>query len=385
MKADSIYLQTQHHDFQQLVRNFLQDHVIDLLPQWEQDRKIPLSVWRRMGEAGLLGLQYSPSEGGLGKDFFHAVVFLQELGRTGSVGFRVAIAVHAYMATSYLNALGSLNIKNQYLRPAILGEKIIALALTERHAGSDLSQMATTAEDNDLGYYLLNGTKRYVVNGTAANYFIVAARTSPCLRPGDASGISLFVVDATLPGVQTAALDMLGWQCGDVAEIQFKDVHVSRSNLLGQHGQGFFYLMKYLQAERLVAAILALGGIEHCLEITAAYLKQRQLFARQLSEFQAVRHKMAVFYAKTHALREHIYHVAWLHEQQKSILVESAMIKYQATELANEVAAQCLQFFGARGYENHSAIARIFKDTKAASITAGTNEVMLDLIATMLL
>ena len=384
MKAGSktIYFLPEHEAFRLHVRDFLNQHIRPHLQTWEQEKKIAAFAWEKLGEEGFLGLSYSKSIFGQEKDFFYSAIFLEELGYLGFGGFRVSIAVHAYMATAYLANHGSRKLQDHYLQLALQGKKIAALAITEPQAGSDLNNLLTTADKKD-GCYVLNGSKRYIANGTIADYFIVAVKTNQkqSTNKFGATGVSLLVVDKETPGLTIKAIDTLGWHCAATAEILFNEVHVPETNLIGSENQGFLYLMKNLQLERLVAGLMALGEVSYCLDVTCEYLKQRQVYGAALGKLQTVRHRLAHLKTEVSAIKQLAYHGVWLYQTGEFPIEEAAMVKLKATELAKQVSHECMQLAGAAGFQQDSAISRIYRDAPAATIAAGASEVLLDIIA----
>ncbi|WP_428265212.1 acyl-CoA dehydrogenase family protein [Haliangium sp.] len=376
----SAYIRQEHQQLREEVRELFASEVLPHADEWERERQVPRRIWAEMGARGLLGLHYPEAVGGAGKDLFHSVVLLEELGRTGYTGFRVAIAVHAYMATSYLAHAGGPALVQRYLAPAIAGTKIAALALTEPDAGSDLSRLQTVAvRDGDS--YVIDGRKKFVANGTVADFVIVAVRTGAAAPKGGAGGLSMIVVDSDSPGLDRTRLDNLGWHSSDTVELTLDGVRVPAENLIGSENRGFLYLMRCLQLERLAAGILALGGIDRCLELTWQYISQRKIYGGTISKLQAVRHRMAELVTEATAVRQLAYHAAWLYDHGDPPVAECSMVKLKATELAVRVAQECMQFHGADGYQSASAVSRMYRDAQAATIAGGASEVLRDLLA----
>jgi acyl-CoA dehydrogenase len=380
--VQSIYLTDEHAEFRRTVAEFLAASVSPYASDWERDRKIPRTAWKALGARGLLGLAYPPELGGGGRSLFHVVVFLEELGRTGYAGLRAAVAVHAHMATHYLATSGSAELQQAYLVPAMRGEKIAALAITEPGAGSDLGRLTTVA-DAEGEDFVVSGQKAMVTNGTTADFYVVAVRTTPqatATRRG-VTGLSLLVMDADGPGITATAQEKLGWHCSDTATVCFDDVIVPSSHLVGRRDSGFYYLMRGFQLERLVAAALAIGGADHCLEQTIAHVRRREAFDSTLSSLQAVRHRLADLAAHLAAARQLVYHAAWRYGAGGLAVEECSMAKLIATELACEIADASLQLHGASGYVEGAVAGRSHRDARAATIAAGPSEVMRDIIA----
>ncbi|WP_405166755.1 acyl-CoA dehydrogenase family protein [Nocardia sp. NBC_01499] len=373
MTPASVHLTPGHEAFRSEVRAVLDAHVVPCLAEWERSRCIPRPAWRLLGKHGLLGVGYAPD-----RDLFHSLVLLEELGRTGYAGFRAAVGVHAYMATHYLAKSGSPFLRARYLAPAVAGEKIAALAVTEPDAGSDLAGLAVSATAAGE-HVVLRGVKSMITNGTTADFFVVAARTG--VGSAGPAGISLFVVDSASPGVSVRPQETVGWHCADTAEVRFSDVRVPTGNMIGRVGTGFRQLMHGFQLERFVAAALALGGIESCLDATRTHLRTRHVFGGRLSDLQSVRHAMAELFTELAAARHLVHDAAWRLSQDDLPAAECSMAKLYTTELACRVADRCLQLHGANGYLAGSAVARAHAEARAATMAAGPSEVMRDLIA----
>ncbi|HSD40144.1 MAG TPA: acyl-CoA dehydrogenase family protein [Rhodocyclaceae bacterium] len=386
MTSQSIYLSEQHAAFGERIRRFLSEHVAPYAEQWELERAIPRQAWKTMGDHGLLGLIHSPQSGGGGHDLFQSIVFLEELGRLGYGGVRASISVHAYMATHYLGRHANADLQERYLRPAIRGEKIAALAITEWEAGSDLSRLATTAElEGD--HFCVNGVKTFITNGINADFYVLAVRTQ---RPAEDArrantGISLLLVDAHADGIARVPQEKIGWHAAGTAEIRFRNVRVPAGNLIGRSNSGFMHLMRGFQLERLVAAALALGGIEYCIDSTLTHIRSRPAFDGKLSNLQTIRHRMANLTTELFSTRALTYHAAWMYQRDELSAKECSMAKLQATELACRAADDCLQLQGARGYLANSDIARMYRDARAGSMAGGASEVMRDIIAQQLI
>jgi len=386
MNTKSIYFTIEHSLFRDEVRVFIKKEILPYIEQWETEREIPKEIWKKIGAAGFFGLQYQISLGGSQKDFFYSVIFLEELGKTGYVGFRIAIALHAYMATSYIDSFGSEELKQKYLVPAIKGERISALGISETEAGSDLSNLQTTAVI-DGGDYIINGHKKYVINGNVADFIILVVKTQNTNTQSKRGtiGISLMIVDLSSPGISKTMAKNIGMYSSGVAEIQFDHVRVPRTNLIGCAEQGFIYLMKCLQLERLTVAVLTIGDIENCINLTWQYLSKRKVYNNTLNKLQVIRHQMADHITALEAARQFTYHTVWLYQQNELPIVECSMAKLKTTELAQRVVRDCLQFQGANGYYSDSFISRMYRDIPMATIGAGSSEVMRDIIAQLAL
>jgi acyl-CoA dehydrogenase len=390
--VDSIYFSPDMEAFRVRTRRFLHERIAPQLQAWESQRRIPRETWKLLAEEGLLGLHYPAAYGGRELPFFYSVAYLEELGRLGHGGFRGAMSVHSYMATTYLQLAGSDQQKLKYLKPAIQGDMIAALAITEPRAGSDVSGIRCAARAVSGDRYRIHGSKAFVTNGLNADFIVTAVRMSDGPAGNSGSGnsgsgnsgsgnICLFVVDARAPGVTSTAVEKVGWHCSDTASVRFEDVVVEAGQLLGRKSTGFFWIMKAFQLERVAAALLALGEIDYALELTRRYANERQVFGKTIASHQAIRHRLAELMSHTEAARQLTYHAAWLHSQGRPAISQCAMAKLRATELAVDVAGQCLQLFGGHGYLAEMPISRVFRDTRLDTIAGGTSEIMREIIA----
>ena len=379
MNRPSLYFSDEHHLFRQTVRQFIDTEVIPHTDEWETNRRIPVSIFRRMGELGYLGLPFAAEFGGIDADFWYSVVFLEELACCGMGGFTTAVSVHEYMAINHIAKAGSYDLKQRYLVPAIAGEKVAALAITEPNTGSDVSAIRTTALRTDAGdEFVVNGAKTFITNGTYGDFVTLVVRTRP---DAGAGGVSLLVVDLNSPGITRTKLNKIGWHSSDTAEIRFDDVRVPADNLIGQENKGFYYLMESLQLERLVAAVMAVSGAQTALDWTLTYLNEREAFGKKIGTFQAIRHKIADVATEIEMARQFVYHTCWLFTQGAVVVKECSMAKLAASEMQKRVVDTCLQFFGGYGYMEDYPIARAYRDVRVGTIAGGTSEIMREIIA----
>ena len=377
MKRPSLYFSDEHDLFRQSVRRFIEKEVIPHTEAWETARRIPLSVFGRMGELGFLGLPYAEAYGGSGADFWFSVVFLEELARCGMGGFVTAVSVHEYMAINHIAKAGSEALKTKYLAPAITGQKVAALAISEPDTGSDVSSIRTTAI-KDWDHYVVNGAKTFISNGTYGDFVTLTVKTRP---DGGANGVSLIVVDLDSPGITRTKLNKMGWHSSDTAEIRFDDVRVPVENLIGVENSGFYYLMESLQLERLVAAIMAVSGAEVALDWTLDYLNEREAFGKKIGKFQAIRHKIADVATEIELAKQFVHHTCWLFTQGEVVVKECSMAKLYTSEMQKRVIDTCLQFFGGYGFMEDYPICRAYRDARAGTIAGGTSEIMREIIA----
>ena len=377
----SPYFLEAHEVFRQTVRQFLRKEVVPNAETWEERERIPRNIWHLMGEHSLLGINYPEIFGGLNADFMTSVVFLEELARHAPGGFAGAVCAHQFMAMTYIYKFASQPLKKNYLVPGILGEKVGALAITEPGTGSDLAALETRAELSN-GVYVINGTKNFITNGIYGDFLVVAAKTKPRAGTG---GISLFVVDADARGLSARKLSKIGWRCADTAEIRFHNVKVPESQRIGRENLGFYYIMDCFLLERLISAVLAVAGSDAALDATLEYIHQREAFNRPLAKFQVIRHTLADLAAEVEASRQLTYNACWQYQNGHKGIQYATMAKLYAGELSRKVADACLQYFGAYGLTDEPAISRIFRDSRAGTISGGTSEIMREIIARLLI
>ncbi|MCU0339483.1 MAG: acyl-CoA dehydrogenase family protein [Spirosomaceae bacterium] len=377
MKPKSQYFNEDHALFRQSVRQFIEKEVVPHTEAWENQRRIPLSIFERMGELGFLGLMYPEQYGGTNADLWFSVVFLEELSRCGMGGFATAVSVHQFMAINHIAKAGSPALKEKYLVPAIAGQKVAALGITEPDTGSDVAAIRTTAiREGDE--YIVNGAKTFISNGTYGDFITLAVKTKP---EATQNGISLLVVDLQAEGVTRTKLNKMGWHSSDTAEIKFDDVRVPVTNLIGVEHFGFYYLMESLQLERLVAAVMAVSGAQWAVEQTLQYLSERQAFGRPIGKFQAIRHTMADLATEIEVAREFVYSTCWKHTQGDMAVKECSMAKLFCSEMQKRVVDSCLQYFGGYGYIEDYPICRAYRDVRVGTIAGGTSEIMREIIA----
>jgi alkylation response protein AidB-like acyl-CoA dehydrogenase len=375
------FLTSEHVMFRDAVRQFVAREIVPFHPQWEKDGQVPRSVWLKAGAMGFLGMDVPEAYGGPGiDDFRYEAIFLEELSKVGASG--PGFAVQNDLVIPYLLRFATEEQKQRWLPKLISGETISSLAMTEPDAGSDLQGIRTTAIcDGD--HYLVNGQKTFISNGLLNDLAIVACKTDP---QAAAKGMSLIVVERGMPGYERGRrLEKIGRHAQDTAELFFHDVRVPAANLLGQEGQGFYYLMQNLPQERLIIALGALSAAEAAFELTLAYSRQRQAFGRPIGEFQNSRFKLAEMKTELQIGRVYIDHCIMLQVDKKLTAEEAAMAKWWCTDLACRVINQCVQLHGGYGYMLEYPVAKFYLDVRVDPIHGGTNEIMKDLIGRRLL
>lgn len=368
----------EHDELRASVRAFVESELQPHAADWERDADFPNWVFKRMGDLGLLGLRYPAEYGGQGGDWGHAIVLAEEMARVGSAGVGMAVAVQAEMATPPIDRFGTPEQKERYLAPAIRGEKIACLAITEPDAGSDVANIRTTAR-RDGDDWVLNGRKLFITNGRRADVCVLVARTD---TPAGYEGFSLFLVDTGLPGFHVSrTLDKLGMHSSDTAELALDDVRVPADALLGEEGKGFFQIMWELQGERVVGAAGSLAGGWLAFDLTLEYAKRRRAFGRPIGSFQVQRHRFAEMATELTSAQQLLYDVALAWERGEYPVREISMLKLHAGLVVNRVANACLQIHGGHGYASGSWVERAWRDARLLRIGAGTDEVMRESIS----
>lgn len=375
------YFTEEHNLFREGLRQFLDKEVMPNIDQWEEEQRIPKDLWKKFGDMGYMGLNYPEEYGGMNADFFYSVIFCEEVCKCFSGGFAVAPMVMQYMATPYIFQHGSEFLKQKYLVPSIAGEAVSSIAITEPGAGSDVANIKTKAiREGD--HYIVNGSKTFITNGVYGDYLITVVKTNPDAGVG---GISLLIIDRDAPGVSATKLKKLGWHASDTAELAFDNVKVPVENLIGEEGQGFYYLMGGLQVERLTGAIGAVAGAESALDYALDYMAQREAFGRPINRFQVLRHRIADLATEIEATRYFVYHLCRIHNDGLYAVKECSMAKLKASELSDRTMYECLQFFGGYGFMEEYKIARMFRDSRVLTIGGGSSEIMREIIAKMVI
>ena len=375
----------EHEMLRRTLRAFVEKEVVPQVDAWEEAGQIPRTFWRRLGELGLLGLEFPVEHGGGGGDFFSSVVLGEEMARCRSGGVAFSVLVHTDMSSPWLTRYGTEAQKRKYLPGIIRGETVCALGITEPGTGSDMAAVSMRAVRSG-DHYLLTGSKIFITNGVYGDLYFVAARTGDASPERRHDGISMFLVERGLPGlVVSRKLDKMGMLASDTAELAFQECPVPAENLLGVEGRGFQQLAAGLQRERIMAAVLALSGAAHALEDTTAYLHERHAFGEPLATKQALRHRVAEMATEIEAARQLVYRAAGLYAAGLDCAREVSMAKLFATEVANRVAYQAVQMHGGYGYMREFPVERFFRDVRLWTIASGTSEMMREIIARRIL
>ncbi len=368
----------EHHAFRTMVRAFVEKEINPHVDRWEQEEWMPLhEVFGKMGALGMLGLEVDPTYGGQGADHLFTLVLAEEIGRAdhGSIG--MAVGVQVDMATPSLAQHGSHELKERYLAPALRGEMVTSIAVTEPDAGSDVAALRTTAV-HDGDEWVINGSKTYITNSLQADWLCLLARTSD---EGGYRGMSQIVVPTDVEGYEATKLDKLGMRASDTGILTFTDVRVPLVNTIGIEGRGFQQQMEQFVLERVWANYSAVGGMQLALDRTAEYLKQRVVRGRPLMANDFIRFKMAELSAELEALRQVNIGTARIILEGGEPTRLATIGKIKAGNLVREVADWCLQFHGGSGYMEDNWPARFMRDQRVLPIGGGSTETMLEYLS----
>lgn len=375
------YFNEEHDLFRQSLREFLSREVSPNIEVWEKAGKIPKSIWKKMGDMGFLGLSFPEKYGGSDLDFFFEVIFNEELGRLNCGGFIITQQVVQYMSAPYIYKYGSEQLKDKYLPGIISGDLISCIGITEPDAGSDTKNIQTKAELID-NHYVINGSKTFITNGIYGDFVILVVKTDP---KAGAKGVSLLCVDLDLKGITKNKINKLGWHSSDTAELGFDNVKVPKENLIGEEGNGFYYLMNGLQLERLCFLPSNVATMEYALSESLDYMSERKAFGRTIDKFDVLRHRISQLSSELEAIKAFSYHCCDLFNKGIYDVKSCSMGKLIVTELHEKISTQCLQFFGGNGYTEDYPMARMFRDSRIGTIGGGTSEIMRAIIAKVII
>jgi len=369
----------EHEMFRKTTREFVEREITPNAHQWETAGIFPArELFTKMGSVGLLGVTYDPEWGGGGADHLYSAILGEELGRMPCLGVAMAISVQTDMATPSLHRFGNDDLKERFLRPAITGEQVAAIAVTEPDAGSDVAGLRTRAV-RDGDEWVINGQKTYITNGTQADWMCLLVRTSD---EGGSRGISQIVVPTDTPGfIVSRKLDKLGMRSSDTAELVFDSMRVPVANTIGEIGRGFQQQMQQFQDERLIASYQMVGAMETALAKTRDYLLDRQAFGKPLLANQHLSYELADLISEVDLLKYYNYTAAAAMSAGEDVTRFATVAKLRSGRLARKVADICVQFHGGMGYMEESWTAQFFRDTRLWSIGGGADEVMLRTLA----
>jgi acyl-CoA dehydrogenase len=369
---------SEHEMFRAQFVRFAEREIEPKVARWNRDRSTDRETWLRMGAAGFLGPAMPEQYGGGGGDFLHDAIVMEELAWRRAHGLMTA--VHTSICMPYVLSYGSEEQKRRWLPPAIRGEALLGICMTEPGTGSDLANVQTRAV-RDGDQWVLNGAKTFISLGQLGDLFIVVARTDPDARPVHA-GISLILVEADRPGfVRGRKLEKLGLPAQDTSEIAFEDCRVPIGNLLGREGQGFKMLMEKLQQERICIAVSAVASCRRALADTVDYVKQRHAFGQPIAAFQNTQFKLAELATQVEIGQAFVDALLGAHVRGEEVVSEASMAKWWTTDLQKRLTGECLQLHGGYGFMLEYPIAMDYADAAVQTIYAGTNEIMKVIIA----
>ncbi len=364
-----------------MVRRYLEQKINPHVDEWEQTEMMPLhEIFADMAKLGILGLEYDPAYAGQGADHLFTVVLCQELGRVTHGSFPMALGVHVAMATPSLHAHGSEELKQEYLAPAMRGETVCGVAVTEPEAGSDVAGIRTHAR-RDGDDWVINGSKMFITNAVQADWLCTLVRTSP---EGGYRGMSQIIIPTDAPGFRVdRKLDKLGMRASDTGLLTFEDVRVPVRNTIGEIGRGFQQQMSQFVMERMFAAYSAPISCAMQLELTRDYAKQRKVFGQPLTANQYLQYTYAELAARTDLLRVYTETTGRSYQDGQDVTRMATIAKLEAGRLSRQVADWCLQVHGGMGYMTETWTSRAFRDSRLLSIGGGADEVMLRVLSLM--
>ena len=337
-----------------------------------------MELFKKLGNLGLLGINKPAEYGGMGLDYSYNMVAIEEYGRCTGAGVPTAIGVQTDMATPALARFGSDAVKRAFLAPAIAGDMVASIAVTEPHAGSDVANIKTTAR-KDGDDYIINGSKTFITNGNQCDFFTLLANTSD---DGPHQNKSLIIVPADLKGVdRSTALKTMGLKSSDTATVFFDDVRVPQANLVGNEGDGFMMQMLQFQEERLCAAAATYPTLQRIIDETIKYTQERYAYGKPLIAKQVIQHKLVEMMTEVAALRALTHEACAAHVRGEDVTVLASMAKLKTGTLSRTIPGDCLQYFGGAGYLDENLVGRAYRDMRVLAIGAGADEVMSDIIA----
>ena len=372
----------EHQAFRRTVRSFVERELAPNADQWEKDETFPDWVFKKAGELGILGAHFKEEHGGMGGDYWFSVAKGEEYAGIHSAGVGMGLLVQSDMATPCIADLGTTEQIDEFLKPALAGDRIAALGVTEPDAGSDVAAIRTTAK-RDGDDYVINGAKTYITNGTRASFVTLLCKTDPDAGYG---GISIILLPTDTKGYHVSKkLKKLGNHASDTAELHFDDCRVPARYLLGDPGKGFYYLMQNFQTERLIGAATTVEGCQRVLDESVAYGRERVAFGKPIIKREVWQHRFVDMYTELEAARQLTYRAVERYNQERYVEASNlsfetvkliSMAKLFVGEMSSKIMDECLQFHGGMGYMEESLISRAWRDQRLIRIGGGTSEVM---------
>ena len=356
----------EHEQLRETISRWVAAEIVPNLDEWETAREFPRELYRRAGELGFLGLKYPAELGGQGGDYIHDAVWAEELAAAGaSGGVGAGLGAHTGIATPPVYRFGTAEQHERFLRPAIAGERIGALGITEPAAGSDVASIRTFARKVDGGY-VVNGSKTFITNGVRADFLVCAVKTT---EDGGHQGLSFLILERDMPGYEVVSkLEKMGWHSSDTGELSFTDVEVPDANLLGEENRGFYLIMENFAWERLLMSLGAVGGMRRLLATAIEYAGEREAFGRPIGKFQALRHKIAEIGVKAEVGQALTYHALRRYVAGEDVIGDVTKAKLFTQRACVEVADEVVQILGGYGYMREYGVERALREVSMAKL-----------------
>jgi len=368
-----------HQEYRAELRRLVEERLLPHADDWERRAELPRSAFEELGRAGVFGKHLPVACGGEGLDFAYNLILAEELPRSRMLGLTLSMMAQAQFFTPLLADLGSEEQKREFLRPAIRGEKIGALAVTEPAGGSDVVRACQTTASDEGDYWLVSGEKKYITNGPIADFIVALVRT----RPENATtSFSLLIIPTDTPGFRVREnMRKLGLHTSPTGWLEMDRCRIPKALTVGKPNLGFFYAGTRLIEERLVAAACGVATAGMVLDLTIDFLRHRRIYDRPLSEMQAVRHKIVETAAELEMARRFVYSLAETYRDGKVEAKEICMAKFQVVDVVHRVVERCLQLHGGAGFLEDNWLSRVYRDMRVLSVGGGASEMMKDLVA----
>ncbi|MBL8203784.1 MAG: acyl-CoA dehydrogenase family protein [Blastocatellia bacterium] len=371
------YFTEEHRMLRDTVKQFAQREIAPYAEEWDAEGIFPREVFKKAGDLGLFGIRLDPKYGGSGLDWWATAAYIEGLSYTTSGAVNMAIMVQSDMTLPFIDDVGTPEQKEEFLRPAIAGEKMAALGISEPGGGSDVAAIKTRAkvDGDDL---VISGQKLWITNGTRADFILLAVRTADDRY----KGITFCLFPTAVKGFSVGKkLKKVGNLASDTAELFFDNCRIPKRYVLGEMNRGFYYVMENFQGERLVSAIGAVYAMERAIELAKAYGKEREAFGQPLGQFQVWRHKFAEMDTQVEAAKWLTFRALDLYNRKLKAIREITMSKLHTSDLSQRVMYDCMQIFGGFGYTTEYPISRFWRDVRLHTIGAGASEVMKEILA----
>ncbi len=377
-----MHISAEHEALRRTVRSFVDNDINPHVDEWEKAGRFPIhDIFRKAGELGLLGISKPEQFGGMALDYSYSIVAAEEFGTVHCGAIPMAIGVQTDMCTPALARFGSDELRDEFLRPAISGDQVGCIAVSEVGAGSDVAGLKTTAR-KDGSDYIINGSKMWITNSPCADFICLLANTSddkPHINK------SLIILPRHTPGISLSPdLDKLGMRSSQTAQIFFDDVRIPQRNRIGHEGAGFMMQMLQFQEERLFGAANMIKGLEHCVDATIEYCRERQTFGKPLIDNQVIHFRLAELQTEIECLRALVYQATEQYITGRDVTRLASMAKLKAGRLGREVTDSCLQYWGGMGFMWDNPISRAYRDVRLVSIGGGADEIMLGIICKLM-